>query len=140
MRRSKVGKVFENEIGISKKRVTIPKTSIAICSICHQSIYLEDRFVHAKEVHGILYYGGSDENFSKPKTEEVQEGYFCRICNERFKDISSIRKHMKNSHDELVDIFFKPWEDPESLFCDTTFLKDYFNKEPTKGKDCKEGS
>ncbi len=31
----------------------------------------------------------------------------------------------------------KPWKDPESLFCDSEFLKKLIGKEPTKGKECK---
>lgn len=31
----------------------------------------------------------------------------------------------------------KPWKDPESLFCDTKFLREFFGKEPRKGEECK---
>ena len=30
-----------------------------------------------------------------------------------------------------------PWKDPESLFCDTEFLKQYLGKEVSKCKACK---
>ncbi|MBU0846449.1 hypothetical protein KKH23_04615 [Patescibacteria group bacterium] len=32
----------------------------------------------------------------------------------------------------------KPWKDPNSLFCDTEFLKKLLGKEPAKGKECKD--
>lgn len=32
----------------------------------------------------------------------------------------------------------KPWQDPESLFCDTEFLKKFLGKEPLKGEECRE--
>jgi len=32
----------------------------------------------------------------------------------------------------------KPWEDKESLFCDTEFLKQLLGKEPLKGTECKD--
>lgn len=32
----------------------------------------------------------------------------------------------------------KPWKDPESLFCDTEFLRKFLGKEPRKGKECKD--
>lgn len=32
----------------------------------------------------------------------------------------------------------KPWKDPESLFCDTKFLREFLGKEPAKGKECKD--
>lgn len=32
----------------------------------------------------------------------------------------------------------KPWKDPESLFCDTKFLREFLGKEPRKGKECKD--
>lgn len=32
----------------------------------------------------------------------------------------------------------KPWEDPESLFCDTQFLEKIIGKEPLKGNQCKD--
>ena len=31
-----------------------------------------------------------------------------------------------------------PWKDPESLFCDTEFLRKFLGKEPRKGKECKD--
>ena len=32
----------------------------------------------------------------------------------------------------------KPWKDPESLICNTAFLRTIFGKEPTKGDECKD--
>lgn len=32
----------------------------------------------------------------------------------------------------------KPWEDPESLFCDTEFLRKITGKEPLKGDECRD--
>ncbi len=32
----------------------------------------------------------------------------------------------------------KPWKDPESLFCDTEFLKKLIKKTPKKGIECKD--
>jgi hypothetical protein len=32
----------------------------------------------------------------------------------------------------------KPWKDPESLFCDTEFLRKIVGKEPAKGDECKD--
>jgi hypothetical protein len=34
--------------------------------------------------------------------------------------------------------YLKPWQDPESLFCDTKFLKQLLGKEPAKGEECKD--
>ena len=52
----------------------------------------------------------------------------CQNCGSLFK---SPRKRTQ-------DVPLKPWKDPESLFCDTEFLKKILGKEPAKGTECKD--
>ncbi len=38
---------------------------------------------------------------------------------------------------QLYEAPLKPWEDKESMFCDTRFLREFLGKEPRKGDECK---
>jgi hypothetical protein len=47
--------------------------------------------------------------------------------------------HIKTKHFVIyTPERLKPWKDPESLFCDTKFLKRIIGKEPLKGDECKD--
>ncbi len=54
--------------------------------------------------------------------------YHCQECKSIFKS-PRVKKHR---------VPLKPWKDPESLFCDTDFLKKIIGKEPAKGTECKD--
>ena len=42
-------------------------------------------------------------------------------------------------HKSPYKTYLKPWKDPESLFCDTMFLKEFIKKDIRTGKECKHG-
>lgn len=35
-------------------------------------------------------------------------------------------------------VYMKPWKNPDSLFCDTKFLEEFFGKKIAKGDECKD--
>ena len=68
--------------------------------------------------------------------------YFCKLCEgtySAFNKWTAVR-HYDAKHSEVqkprTEIKgnhpLKPWKDPESLFCDTEFLRKITGKEPTK--------
>lgn len=56
-----------------------------------------------------------------------QQVYCSDNCRTTYKQPTVMRRHP-----------LKPWQDPESLFCDTKFLEEYLGKAPTKGTECKD--
>ena len=64
-----------------------------------------------------------DLPFKRQKSE-----FYCQQCGELFK----------SPRTRTQDVPLKPWKDPESLFCDTEFLKNLIGKEPAKGTECKD--
>ena len=56
----------------------------------------------------------------------IVQNHFIRIIIKRVQ-----QKTIKFHH-------IKPWKDPESLFCDTKFLKKLLGKEPRAGNECKD--
>ncbi len=62
------------------------------------------------------------------KRHNTKNEYYCQQCISTFKSLP------KRTH----RVPLKPWKDPESLFCDTEFLKKILGKEPAKGTECKD--
>ncbi len=50
----------------------------------------------------------------------------------------NVYKHPNLSKGNRFRHPLKPWKDPESLFCDTEFLKKLIKKTPKKGIECKD--
>lgn len=89
------------------------------------------------------YHLSSDENM-------YVDGY-CSVCGEilvinfnRYKRMYNHRRcrekqkqYKRPSIDKLKNASLKPWEDPESLFCDTDFLQDLIGKEISTGDECR---
>ncbi len=59
---------------------------------------------------------------------------FTKIHKTQPEDIDSRKLKMPKMINRVP---LKPWKDPESLFCDTEFLREFLGKEPRKGKECK---
>jgi hypothetical protein len=87
--------------------------------------------------------------------KQVDDYYLCKLCEfigetprskEKVKNhlikyhlikISLIQPKIKDNKKPKIRHFLKPWQDPESLFCDTKFLQQFLGKEPAKGNECK---
>lgn len=65
-------------------------------------------------------------NMTSGITQPRRKKYHC-------EDNGGIQKQKLIPHKHPL----KPWKDPESLFCDTEFLTEYFKKKPRNGKECR---
>jgi len=86
--------------------------------------------------------------FFDVKVEHNITLYVCKLCHDEYSTYNTWTavKHYINKHEhentgvsKIADRKrhpLKPWKDPESLFCDTEFLKDFLDKEPAKGNEC----
>ncbi len=91
------------------------------------------------------------EKYHKYFSIEIQNNvtlYVCKLCGgtySAFNTWTAVR-HYLNKHSEKqipkAEIKrkhpLKPWKDPDSLFCDTKFLRKILRKEPTKGDECRD--
>jgi hypothetical protein len=73
----------------------------------------------------------------------TQNPYKCIICGLYFNSNSTKQErinHIKTKHFVIYNPkqYSMPWHDPESLFCDTKFLKKIIGKEPLKGDECRD--
>ncbi len=74
--------------------------------------------------------------------------YVCKLCGgsySSFNTWTAVRHYdAKHSEKQILKTEIrgkhplKPWKDPESLFCDTKFLRKIIGKEPTKGDGCRD--
>ena len=88
--------------------------------------------------------------------KQADDYYQCKLCEfigETPRSKEKVKNHLIKYHlikislikPKIKDInerpkirhFLKPWQDPESLFCDTKFLRQFLGKEPAKGNECK---
>lgn len=91
----------------------------------HEELHLIFKYILSKEgidVTLLKFAGKNDLTFKK------------------FSDSEDIRPQDANVKKlKFINrVPLKPWKDPESLFCDTKFLKEFLGKEPRKGKECKD--
>lgn len=83
---------------------------------------------------GITYeFIAKAENGKLNIYKSLIENGFCGDCNRTLSNDE--KEKLKNGYLEKIA---KPWHDPESLFCDTKFLKKIIGKEPRKGDECKD--
>jgi len=75
--------------------------------------------------------------------------YVCKLCHEysAFDTWTAVRHYINVHEHKYIKISktaarkkhpLKPWEDSESLFCDTEFLKELCGKEHEKRDECRE--
>ncbi len=65
--------------------------------------------------------------------------YTIQVLEEYHKYFDAKHSEKQKPRTEIKGIHpLKPWKDPESLFCDTEFLRKITGKEPTKGDECKD--
>jgi hypothetical protein len=96
-----------------------------------------------------LIYDGTKNKLKKLRTGEHTWIFLFRDCGfylsdsclgitpQKLKKVVNIRSILEQTR-KPKRTYLKPWQDPESLFCDTEFLKKIIGKEPAKGKECKE--
>jgi hypothetical protein len=139
---------------------------IMYCIICGKEIegYIKVHVKKRTQIRQIYSYAAPvceehTETYKNGRLNSLWEfDGFCKVCGEAAKikvSVDNYRfKHMKcksgrpddweYKKDNIVDenitpkhtYPLKPWRDPESLFCDTEFLNEYFNKKMRPGKEC----
>ncbi len=67
--------------------------------------------------------------------------YVCKLCGGSYSafDTWTAVRHYKKQHEGVLlkkKHPLKPWKDPDSLFCDTEFLREFVGKEPENGTEC----
>lgn len=82
------------------------------------------------------------------KTQNNITLYVCKLCEDTYSAFNTWTavRHYDSKHSEeqrpKIEIKgkhpLKPWKDPESLFCDTEFLRKIIGKEPAKGDECRD--
>ena len=118
----------------------------------HQNVYKKAGGVGTRALYRINYY----LEYIRQSDYERYQCILCGFIGETPRSKEKVKNHLITCH--LIEIylikpkikneedikkpklrqFLKPWRDPESLFCDTKFLRQYLGKEPTKGSECKD--
>lgn len=132
------------------------ENNYAVCILCGEPVIRSgghrSKMLHVKMQHnewiGAFYvspirkghrYDASEPNTwvicSNCGTDLKKQPFKYRKCKYHCQKCKSIFKSFRGRTHEVP---LKPWEDPESLFCNTKFLKKILGKEPAKGTECKD--
>lgn len=91
-----------------------------------------------KIVYQILKYVLSNEKIEISLDKHAGK-YELSLTEDDFDEINQPDFPIKDKKLKFINrVPLKPWKDPESLFCDTKFLREFLGKEPRKGKECKD--
>lgn len=92
-------------------------------------------------VSGFCYVCGKkmDLRFGHISGGNHYKHHYCKIgIKKPTSEIDYNRERYHRNGEEIKDGCVKPWEDPESLFCDTSFLNKEFGLDVRKGDECKD--
>ena len=102
---------------------------------------IDDNVVSKKWKSGMWMYRRLTEketSYSENREHDLQnkKGWYQKHKNEI--NVKSKAASKSRSKGERLKHPLKPWQDPESLFCDTGFLEKFLGKKPREGKECKD--
>lgn len=116
-----------DNIRIHKERPYYGDYSIRVCALCGMFFYnsghreiVKHMRDHHRKIYGMPIYTKFARIIGNKMYRMGSDG------KKRFKYNKPVHKHS-----------LKPWDDPESLFCDTDFLSNLCEKEISTGDECR---
>ena len=121
----------------------------------HQNVYKKAGGVGTNPLYHIKNY----LTYIKQTDDERYQCILCGFIGETPRPKEKVKNHLITCHLIKISLikpkikkngeydinkrpklrqFLKPWHDPESLFCDTKFLRQFLGKEPAKESECKD--
>lgn len=117
------------------------------CAVCGEIVKYGDGQAHFRDFHKDIKAVPKVKRtrtipYNPMREYKESHGCSCLVCRNLIYPSERIYRHLKKVHNLriiVVDaVSEKPWEDPESLFCDAEFLeREIIHKKVLSGEECK---